>query len=397
MKKKAIWTLDDIDTRHQCEDTRTAPENRGSAKTYHPSENIAPLSCFHIPTLPNSDSAKSMLQRVVREFTPIVHRRGYHVTFVSEMCCCGDGLDFSTHKRRRRGRRMGSNVWGYNQTSFGGGRSKHHEIHLRLRRAASHGNLHDYEDVAGTLAHELAHCEHGPHNEHFYKLMDEILEEHATLMASSMTHQDSSVPAFGGTGQALGGRVVSRRGVPSNSRLLLPGKCVGGDKSFTQYMTPREAAVAAAEARRRQQQMRLRGNNCCVVELLDSDEEEEGTTKQAAIQRKKKSRGANTGVVPARDVCGLVAKNQSSKTTENEGASRRAAKERHSRAVAASPLPATCIDLTIDDGDRDIVTSSTAPRQPVSLLWSCRRCTFRNSGNTLTCEMCRALQPHRIE
>jgi DNA-dependent metalloprotease WSS1 len=277
----------------------------------------APLhltSCHHIPTLPSADQANMLLQRVVREFEGIARDRGYNVVSVSEMCCCGDGLDHQPGSRRKR-RKQPDNVWGYNQwTSRGGGR-KVHTIHLRLRHPSDHSKFLLYEDVAGTMAHELAHCEHGPHNDKFFKLMDEILEQHAVLMAAGLSRNGGyTMPAFGGSGHALGTATTGRVGAAlgngeggwgggasrptpaqvRNARLRHlqqqtsgnhsggGGYKLGWDSVFTQWMTPAQAAVVAAEARRRMQQLRLRGDRCCrpVTIDVDSDDDDAGSMER---------------------------------------------------------------------------------------------------------------------
>ena len=152
-----------------------------------------PTQHHNIPHLPNSDVASSLLRRIENEFLPIARRRGWNVLSISEMCCCGDGLDARRDRgnlgrggggRGRRRRPAPSNVWGYNMTTFGGGgvgvggrggggRRKSHRIHLRLRDPTDHSVVLPYEDVAGTMSHELAHCGVGPHSAEFYRLMEE--------------------------------------------------------------------------------------------------------------------------------------------------------------------------------------------------------------------------------
>jgi len=61
---------------------------------------------------------------------------------------------------------------------------KSHTIHLRLRLAQNHQFLFDYHQVAESMAHEMAHCVYRHHKASFYQLMDEILIEHAKLVAS---------------------------------------------------------------------------------------------------------------------------------------------------------------------------------------------------------------------
>ena len=68
---------------------------------------------------------------------------------------------------------MPNNVLGYNRTSSSY-RGKIYDIHLRLRRPGTH-ELIDYESIAATMCHELAHCVRGPHDAHFYKVNSEYM------------------------------------------------------------------------------------------------------------------------------------------------------------------------------------------------------------------------------
>jgi hypothetical protein len=335
-------------------------------------------SVHHIPTLPEAAQARQMLDRVVQEFAPIATRRGYRVTSVSELCCCHDGLDFrETGKRRsRKLRKVSANIWGYNRTTqHGGGRPSVHSIHLRLRHAQQHGRFLAYEDVAGTLAHELAHCEHGPHNANFYKLMDSILDEHASLMAAAHTTRgngafgstDDASSAFGGTGQRLGGSSLA---TTDGATITAPprGYTLGGDTNFTQWMTPREAAVVAALARQRQQQLRLRGNSCCRPCLVTDDDDDEGAVIDV---------DATIPPVAARS------KRRPTATIDEENQKPRKVNARKAKKGT------TVIDLTSDNED-DKPTRKPAAKPSSRAPWSCRACTFLNppSGATTACEVC---------
>lgn len=308
---------------------------------------------YHIPTLSDADQARKMLERVVKEFRPIAERRGYVVLSVSELCCCNDGLDFrnTNGKKSRKLNKVSQNVWGYNRTMTRNGR-KTHTIHLRLRHAQNHSRFLPYDDVAGTLAHELSHCVHGPHNDKFYKLMDDILEEHATLMASG-----SSVAgqAFAGQGHVLGGRPPSRASRENPQSLLGKGHTLGGDSRFTQWMSPREAAVAAAMARQRQQQLRLRGNRCCRPCVIADENEDE---------------------VQIIDVVPYAAAPPNRKRAP-ETTSELESKQPHKRGLST-----TVIDLTVDDEKQKAKPLATTQ-------WACAKCTFLNVPTTTeACEIC---------
>lgn len=393
--------------------------------------------CHSIPTLPDADQATLLLLRVIREFAPIVSRRGYDVQTVSELCCCGDGLDHR-HPRKGGGRKrkpVASNIWGYNQwTSLGRGRKSSHTIHLRLRHPTDHTKFLLYEDVAGTMAHELAHCEHGPHNDQFYKLMDDILEEHAVLMASKLTRDGGfSIPAFSGEGRTLGMGGSSSLTTTSSSLVrearvrrlagtvaaASNGSRLGGDNTFAQWMTPVEAAVAAAEARRQMQRLRLRGDRCCRPVSLPSDDDQadpdtetdgdsdceavsEGTSKTAVTAAAKRPLGNSHNLQEH------LPPKRRERLKPPPSASCEVVHDDDSKKIPASDRTVpVIIDLTNDEEDRFDVTAGPQltslsaaalpprpgngpPHPPTSLGWSCRCCTFRNVAGSTACAVCEA-------
>ena len=193
-----IWTLNDVTNNRESNNeepsirSSQAPKSSGDASTTRNNPLAAPycqpassnggtgtpstIPLYQIPNMAMDDVCADTLSRIFEEFYPIIKRRGYNVLSISELCCCGDGLDHAPGRRRKL-RKQSANVWGYNTTMFGGGRSrKSHTIHLRLRQPRNHMRLLPWEDVAGTMAHELSHCIHGNHGPAFEKLMEEILD-----------------------------------------------------------------------------------------------------------------------------------------------------------------------------------------------------------------------------
>lgn len=406
-----IWTLNDVAKGNGHHGSNGYPEGVDAASLPTSGDGKAPsfLKYCHILSLPNAEQAKTLLARVVREFEPIVKQRGYNVLSVSELCCCNDGLDFdptADGKKRRKRRKMSNNIWGYNQTTSSGNR-KSHTVHLRLRHTSNHhSKFLPYEDVAGTLAHELAHCEHGPHDAKFYKLMDEILDQHAGLMASnfsgasvpSFAGNGASIPSFTGAGHALGGNRDMAGARKQQQQQARPGYKLGGDNQFTQWMTPAEAAVAAAEARRRQQQLRLRGDHCCrpcTITIDDSEEEgEEDSGKEGKPAAKPFGQSRS------------IPSNDDNKKRSSDSAQARAidvenlrpavAKKPKAKVPAVASLPTSgCIDLTIDSSDDETVgrpkkAGVSRPSQQTQGQWACTKCTFLNLPLTLACSICQA-------
>jgi hypothetical protein len=265
--------------------------------------------------LPMAEICRQTLERIWKEFAPIIRRRGYNVKSISELCCCGDGLDTT---RSRKLRKQSDNVWGYNQTTFfgrrgGSSKTTSHNIHLRLRQPKHHATqLLSWEDVAGTMAHELSHCVHQNHSKAFYQLMEELLEEHATTQVQSMGSiiygGNSGAPASTATtatvvvpslpnsgGQRLGGNNGGSN-LTGKSRLLNDNTNTSKEgagyrlntnigKNNSRQAPPlspkarRDAMARAAETRRKQMEQLRRmieaSKEPCVIEILDDDDEED--------------------------------------------------------------------------------------------------------------------------
>ncbi len=346
---RRIVTLRNID------DTPQDPSESNPFETTfcQPTSNIPLL--LHILHLPLADSCCQMLERIWQEFQPIIHRRGFHIESISELCCCGDGLDF------RRGRTLRTNVdnvLGYNQTIFvrrGGGagalRQTTHTIHLRLRKPQHHATqLLSWEDVAGTMAHELSHCVHQNHSPAFYKLMEEILDEHATNQIQKMgsliygaATATSRLQMPTRHGQQLGGTTCG------TSRLLetLGSTGARGDiRSLSPRAARREAMARAAEKRCRQ--------------IHNEDYNPWRDIKPPA-----RSKGEEI-LLPS-------APNQVPMGTMTL--------EPPIKSQSSVSQPET-IDLTSSDHQASALTQST------DCEWDCYRCTFRNQPLGLICEMC---------
>jgi hypothetical protein len=280
-------------------------------KSSKPPPTVIPL--LSISGLSQQDVCDSTLKRIHMEFIPIIQRRNYYIKSISEMCCCGDGLKGS--------RIMGKNVWGYNSTTRGGTGRQSSRIHLRLRDPNDHTRLLPWEDVAGTMAHEMAHCVHQNHNKNFFKLMEEILDEHFNNQIYGPTGPSFLQPKNGNSigrdtinNNSGGGNITSSsipesgghklgRGISSSSssssstgnsssrsknrsRLvneLSGGYKLGGNNNYKTTATVtglnrdqlRHRIVKAAEARKRQmahiRRMIERSKEPCVIDLCDSD------------------------------------------------------------------------------------------------------------------------------
>ncbi len=380
----------------------------------------------HIPGLTSSDYAASILKRIQNEFHSIVQKRGYKVTSVTEMSCNEDGYDYLTtgsgKKRGRKTRKMPKNVLGYNLCSTT------HRIHLRLRHPDSESSFFPYEDIAGTMCHELAHCEVQAHNAKFFKLMDEIMQQYEVFLVRGLVVDKSGFPMGSSEAYTLGSgsgmnrnhqAAAAKAALERRKKLGFGGSYVlGGGLSYIQdvkrkendqrrngfnmygtrntssslsstkskilssltYLPPREAARIAAE--KRVEERRRNDSMFClpcdeIIEILNgsSDEEEDD------------------------DANAIIAINTNHNTIKRAQVEKR--KTRSGNEGIVENIQPNVIDLLDDDDDDDDDddhnsdqngNSSSAQDsknvQSTNQSWNCSKCTYTNSSTMQSCGMC---------
>ena len=392
-----------------------------------------------LANLPDAERAREILGRLQREFLPISRARGYTVTSLSEMCCCGDAG--RRGNGRGGGRPVSNNVWGYNQSH---GRGAPCRISIRLRQPTEHGIILPYEHAAGTMAHELAHCVHGNHSAAFYRLMDEIAEQHADYVARGLVVDREGFP-MGGESHTLGGRGQgavrnttanggganlreavrkaaeerSKRPAPMKPQRLGTGNVVGGGSGgggmggIDPKLPPREAARLAAERRA------LLDSKWClpcneVIEIL-SDEEEEEEEEDNSGSGSGSCSGSNADKDAEEKK--VAAKTKSTKdTNDDEGditdltasaEKKKSVDGNRKRATASGGTAAVPIDLTESPdrpprkkkdsssavasaaaGTASTSAAAAATASCSSVEWACTACTLQNRPEALACDAC---------
>jgi len=174
-----------------------------------------------MPQLPGSERALQLLKRLAEDFEPVVQNRGWTVLQLGEFCCCSSGDN-----------KKPSNVAGF-CVSPGNGRIAY-RICIRLRPhccIGGLGNFYPYDELRRTMAHELAHIVHHPHNDAFFRLMDEILQE-----------QESSTPINNGDYQPVFPMVSGRRLGTGRNDKITP---ILGSKELRQRIAQAAARRAA--------------------------------------------------------------------------------------------------------------------------------------------------------
>ncbi|ETV71958.1 hypothetical protein, variant [Aphanomyces astaci] len=82
------------------------------------------------------------------------------------------------------------------------------KIFLRLRPASHPTTFLPFEEILGTMLHELVHMKIGPHDASFYKMLDELTEDMENLMARGLLGATGAAFQDTGDGQSLGGTRV---------------------------------------------------------------------------------------------------------------------------------------------------------------------------------------------
>lgn len=196
--------------------------------------------CQNLKTLgwQNDAQAKNLLQRAANQVKPIMARRKWAVPLLTEFYPPAPNLLGLNHNHGQR-------------------------IDIRLRSPSSRSSFLPYQSILGTLLHELAHIEVGPHNASFYKLLDQLNKECDDLIAAGNDGSDAA--SFAGKGTRLADWSV--RTVPkhlSREKALAAaltrqrvgaimskgGVRLGGSADIARLCDPREMALAAAERRR---------------------------------------------------------------------------------------------------------------------------------------------------
>jgi hypothetical protein len=135
-------------------------------------------------------------------------------------------------------------------------------IDIRLRSPADESTFLPFDDLLGTLLHELVHIVRGPHDVQFYKLLEELNTELDELISAGYKGE-----GFYSQGKQLGvNRSISSHNARKKAleaaekrkklgKLMIPagGRRLGGSESAVQreaQFTPQQLAAQAAERRR---------------------------------------------------------------------------------------------------------------------------------------------------
>ena len=264
-------------------------------------------------------------------------------------------------------------------------------IKIRLRPA--HGgdqDFLDFNDLLGTMLHELVHISRSPHDAVFYKLLDELWDEYESEI-------DSRIP----DGSVVGGRqmsdleakriqIMSAEKRAALAKVMIPagGRRLGGHGGSHRPKDLRQAILDAAERR-------ARDSKWCG--------EDHGNDDDGKLDDSYDEIVAVVGAGPSNPSLGK----RSSMPSKSNGKSNSASKplppqpkkrvlKESGRNKEKSDTPEVII-LDSSDDEQGGPTSSTMlgkkkPRtentQQQHLEWTCRVCTLINKPVFLACDAC---------
>eukprot|EP00931_Biecheleriopsis_adriatica_P045984 TRINITY_DN26374_c0_g1_i1.p1 TRINITY_DN26374_c0_g1~~TRINITY_DN26374_c0_g1_i1.p1 ORF type:complete len:364 (+),score=79.03 TRINITY_DN26374_c0_g1_i1:57-1148(+) len=208
-------------------------------------------SVQHASSLPDANAARDLLERVRRSAEALLRARSWRVLSLVELCCCKEAPEKSA-----------ASVAGWCRPVGDSATAERIALRLRHPKGKGHGLL-PFEEVFGTMIHELTHIVHMKHSAAFYQLMDELQTQWEQLEASGKVLDEAGFPTVGGqrvTDSAHNPRTASdgrakaleaaearaRRFQNWGSGTLGHGRTPGADWA---RLSPRERAARAAERR----------------------------------------------------------------------------------------------------------------------------------------------------
>ncbi|RIA88427.1 WLM domain-containing protein [Glomus cerebriforme] len=179
----------------------------------------------------NHEEALRILKKLASHVKPIMKKRNWRVNTLEEFFPAQDNL-------------LGINV------------NHGEKICIRLRPHYDKGRFLDFNDLIGTMLHELTHIEISPHDATFYKLLDELNDEYDEILIKGEgflsngyrlgEEMSQNVPPALARQKALEAAEKRRKidGIMTHG-----GKQLGGGGRYG--LSLRELAAMAAERRRR--------------------------------------------------------------------------------------------------------------------------------------------------
>ena len=274
--------------------------------------------------------------------------------------------------------------------------NKGFKICLRLRYPTDKNQFVPIEQVVDTMLHELCHIVHGPHNQQFHALWDQLRDEHQGLLMKGYTGE-----GFLSEGRRLGGQ--QPRIPPREARRLAlqaaekrknqptgtgPGQRLGG-------LTPRPGddvrrVIADAVERRNNT---LKG---CGTEKLNDDQIRdisEAATKNGFRTQAEEDEANEIAIAQA--LMDLVQEDEMLKQQGSSHVPRTQTPSPPPTVQETVTSPASLFGRTYNAPPREppkrspaLPTTSRNAQDGQSTMWVCLICTLHNPQQFLCCEAC---------
>lgn len=222
---------------------------------------------------PASDKALELLHEVATLVTPIMHHYNFKVTLLCEMYPKNQGL-------------LGLNV------------NRGQKICLRLRSPTDSKWFLERDEIVGTMLHELTHNWHGPHNQKFYKTLDELKDKYFEFQVSKSLKNSTYPNNFSHT---MGSSKKTTQSKYTTRITKLGTNSTNSNGNIIKNLTMRDLMLQAAERRLNDAKKCIELENdkyknvpedseltTIDVILLDSEEEEELQASETHTQHGSK-------------------------------------------------------------------------------------------------------------
>ena len=346
---------------------------------------------------PRESEALHMLRKIASLVKPIMRQRGWHVGVLTE---------FYPEERNL----LGLNV------------NRGERICLRLRYATDEKQFMPIEQITDTMLHELSHIVHGPHDEQFHNLWNQLRDEYENLLRKGYTGE-----GFLGQGQKLGGgripiheaRRRARAAAEKRTELRAgSGQRLGGAPvlrgqdirqviadAATRRTTVIKGCASGVTTKQKEREIIDLTNSRGVRTKADADDENEEAIMLAYIdlvqeEEKEKygeaylptsrenpagSRGRNPGRSKAEEVAALeLAQFKTGQTNRDPvppvpNASKPKVSASAARSAASASKPCTATETV------DLINPALYPSDG---SWACEICTLVNPPTHLLCDAC---------
>ncbi|ORY81931.1 WLM domain-domain-containing protein [Protomyces lactucae-debilis] len=327
----------------------------------------------HLKKKPDAERAQKTLQRVANHVMPILKARSWRVRTLAE---------FYPEQKNL----LGTNL------------NRGQKISLRLRQPFDDSSHLEFEDVMGTMLHELAHIVRGPHDEQFYRVLDSLNLEYDALLSSSAGKFLEL-----GEGKTLGGRAAGptqqeiRKAAERRKRGTGPqGQKVGG--ALSGMLSANQRAAEAAQ--RRLFDAKWCGHGRAEDPVLVDEEEEISNDESLTIMTDDTK--AKRPIQAQSDIIIIESDEETPKlkpALQNPNKKRRRADENgdyarmKQRGLIRDTLQDHLAKLAADKATKSGDKMTTMPLATIPGRWFCGICTLANKLGDAYCDACGTERP----